>query len=119
MRTQVEEILNWAQDDLNPDDVFIVDAGSVLYVWIGSAASERERAGAPELADKFAAKSAAGSGRAAQLPVIRIEAGREPDAFKALFHGWSDDKVAGGYDPYEAKLKSTSGVRRAAPPAKS
>ena len=108
-------MLNWAQDDLEPEDVFIVDAGSMLYVWIGSAASARERAGAPELAEQFAAKSAAGSGRAAQLPVVRIEAGREPDAFKALFHGWSDDKVAGGYDPYEAALKAAHGVRRAAP----
>lgn len=109
----MEEILNWAQDDLEPDDVFIVDAGSMLYVWIGSGASERERTGAPELADKFAAKNAAGSGRAAQLPVVRIEAGKEPDAFKALFHGWSDAKVAGGFDPYEAKLKAMQGVRRA------
>mmetsp|Transcript_47473 Transcript_47473/g.110748 ORF Transcript_47473/g.110748 Transcript_47473/m.110748 type:complete len:92 (+) Transcript_47473:475-750(+) len=78
-------------------------------------ASEAEKAKAPELADKFAAKSSAQSGRSAQLPVVRIEAGREPAHFKALFHGWSDEKVALFYDPYEARLLAEKQVRRSRP----
>lgn len=109
---QVEEILNFAQDDLDPDDVSILDAGAVLYVWVGPGASERERTHSPELAEKFAEKSAAASGRSANVPVMRIEAGREPAHFKALFHGWADEKATVTYDPYEEKLKAQN-VRRA------
>jgi hypothetical protein len=110
----VEELLNWAQDDLEPDDVCILDAGSILYVWIGAGASEREHQSAPELAEKFASKTADSSGRPAQVPVVRIEAGNEPRAFKALFHGWSDEKVQKGYDPYEAKIRAAgTSVHRA------
>lgn len=42
-RLKVEEIHDFEQEDLAVDDVMVLDTGSEVYVWIGSAASEDEK----------------------------------------------------------------------------
>mmetsp|Transcript_14178 Transcript_14178/g.42982 ORF Transcript_14178/g.42982 Transcript_14178/m.42982 type:complete len:166 (-) Transcript_14178:495-992(-) len=111
---QAEEIFNWAQDDLSPDDCMLLDAGSTLYVWVGHGASDNEKRRAPELAEEYARSLSKKGGRASELPIVRVEQGREPIHFKAHFHAWSDEAADPFFDPYEAKLKAlkAKGVQR-------
>lgn len=47
----VEEIDEFTQRDLVEDDVMVLDDGDVVYVWIGSGASEEEKKQATEGAE--------------------------------------------------------------------
>lgn len=46
----VKEILNFFQDDLDIDDVFILDGGDEIYVWQGKDCSLEEREKSMQLA---------------------------------------------------------------------
>ena len=39
----VEEVLNFAQVDLVPEDVMLLDTGETLFVWLGHESSKSER----------------------------------------------------------------------------
>jgi len=91
----------------------LLDAGSVIYVWVGGGASPNERRRAPELAEQYADAVARRGGRPREIPIVQVAAGHEPVHFKAHFHGWSDEKADPFYDPYEAKLRAIKDVRRA------
>jgi len=66
---------------LDSKDVFIVDCGSELFVWVGSQASDGERAGALDTANKFLASAK----RPAWTQAKRVVDGGEPPSFKAKF----------------------------------
>ena len=44
--TSVEEILNFSQIDLVPEDVMILDVGETLFVWLGAESNAKERSDA-------------------------------------------------------------------------
>lgn len=46
----VKEILNFYQDDLDVDDVFILDGGDEIYVWEGVDCSDEEKEKSMQLA---------------------------------------------------------------------
>jgi hypothetical protein len=68
---------------LTSSDVFILDAGSELFVWIGSGTSSGEKREAMATAARFLQQS----GRPASTPVARVMQGSEPASFKVM--GWS------------------------------
>merc|ERR1712127_556292 len=68
---------------LDMTDVFILDVGLNIYVWIGKKASKQERANGI----KSGVAYLAANGRPADTPVQRITQGREPDNFFAEFDG--------------------------------
>ncbi len=47
----VKEILNFYQEDLDIDDVFILDGGDEIYVWEGRDCSEEEKEKSMQLAN--------------------------------------------------------------------
>lgn len=47
---KVDEIANFEQDDLDPDDIMVVDGGDEIYVWIGSGSTEEEKEKSLEMA---------------------------------------------------------------------
>ncbi|TMW63189.1 hypothetical protein Poli38472_002130 [Pythium oligandrum] len=101
-----EEIFDFAQDDLNVDDVFLLDTYTSLYIWIGTGANESEKREALKLADEYlsVAKS---DGRGDGTPVITVHCGNEPPMFTSNFLAW--DKAffeqSEFVDPYEARLR--------------
>ena len=42
-RFRVEEVLDFAQEDLEEDDVMILDAWKELFVWVGESARKEEK----------------------------------------------------------------------------
>lgn len=85
---QVEEIT--AEDgrlhraSLDTNDVFLVDTGSQLYVWIGAGSTAQEKSSGMDHAKQYLAKE----GRPEWCPVQRVlETGETPE-FKAQFHAW-------------------------------
>lgn len=49
-RFRVEEIANFAQDDLDPDDIMVLDGGDEVYVWVGTGSTEEEKAKSIDMA---------------------------------------------------------------------
>lgn len=96
---ETEEILEFSQDDLQLDDVYLLDVGSTVYVWLGPDANETERRGILELAAEYIKAS----GREG-TPVVQVKASQEPASFTCHFLGWDHAKAKVFQDPYEAKL---------------
>ena len=66
---------------LDSKDVFVVDSGSEIFVWIGSKASAGEKQEAP----KFAAQYLATNGRPAFLPITIVREGASNNFFELAF----------------------------------
>ncbi|KAG7401082.1 hypothetical protein PHYBOEH_002965 [Phytophthora boehmeriae] len=100
------EIVNFAQDDLNTEDVFLLDTYTTLYVWIGCGANDKERREAMNLAHKYL-EVAKSDGRGAGTPIVAVHCGNEPLLFTGNFVGWDSEFFSKSefLDPYEAKLK--------------
>jgi len=67
---------------LDSNDVFIVDVGHTVFVWVGSKATADERKKAMNYASDYLSKQ----GRPGYTPVTRIIDGGETDAFLKCFH---------------------------------
>jgi len=64
---------------LNTNEVFILDIGHTVYVWIGKGASKAERSNGIKFATDYLGKA----GRPLHTPCIRVLEGHEPKAFLA------------------------------------
>lgn len=85
-RLKVEEIKGYEQEDLFDDDIMILDANDVVFVWIGKGASDEERAKGPKYAHKMLSRQ----GRE-DVPVKEINQGDEPEEFIKHFPAWSPE----------------------------
>jgi hypothetical protein len=63
---------------LDGKDVFVLDAGTAVYVWVGKATSDEEKKQGVAVASKFVQQS----GRPAHTPITRVFEGAETTAFK-------------------------------------
>ena len=111
-----EPIFDFAQADLDHDDVFLLDTFTTIFVWIGEGANEAEKRAAPELAAAYISKR----GYEQTVPVVTVKSGYEPAIFTCHFLGWDASSAKGFIDPYEAKLQAAAAAKRASqrsPPA--
>lgn len=76
------------KDLLNSDDVFIVDTGSKLSVWVGRGASQAERREGMTRATAYLARN----GYPPNTPIERVSEGAESAQFKAEFYQWDPPK---------------------------
>jgi len=115
---KVEEIFSFSQEDLDPDDVFLLDSYNQVFVWVGDRSNEIEKALSFETAIKYVQE--VNDGRSIDTPIIKVHAGHEPNMFTCHFLGWDPVRAAKKEDPVKAKLRSlggtetTSDVREAA-----
>merc|ERR1712130_757628 len=70
-----------SKDMLDTNDVFIFDAGSELFVWVGKGASDNEKGKAFSFASKYLTEH----DRPPHLPTTQIYEGGENEYFEALF----------------------------------
>jgi advillin len=101
----VEEIFNFTQEDLIDDDVMLLDVVTSVYVWVGSNASEEEKAKAVQTAADYNAQAT--DGRDADTAVMEIKCGNEPAMFTTNFVGWDAELFTKNKfeDPYEKRLR--------------
>lgn len=71
--------LNFAK--LDTTDVFLVDSGTGVYIWIGKGASADERRNGMKYGTDYLAQH----GRPNETPLVRIAQSGEPPAFKFVF----------------------------------
>ncbi|CAG0917901.1 unnamed protein product [Notodromas monacha] len=84
-RLTAEEVVNFAQADLVPDDVMMLDAWDALFLWIGQESNAVERKGAEQMALEYLTADPAGRDN---IPVFRIKQGCEPPNFTGFFGAW-------------------------------
>ncbi len=101
---KVEEVVNYAQVDLEDNDVFLLDTYNTVFVWVGTHANAVEKAQALKVAQAYIDKAA--DGRDPTTPIIKVTAGHEPSLFTQHFLGWDATLAEQNtfVDPYEAKL---------------
>jgi len=66
---------------LKSEDVFIVDIGHTLFVWVGKGTTKKEKANAMKYATDYLSKQ----GRPSYIPVTRVLEGAEPAFFSKAF----------------------------------
>jgi len=96
----ITPVFDFSQEDLAEEDVFLLDAFTSVFVWVGSEANESEKAGAKEAAAEYIKAN----GYGADTPVVEIKSGSEPSIFTCYFLGWNATAKKAFVDPYEAKL---------------
>jgi len=80
------------------DDCFIVDAGGMIFVWVGKGANKNEKLRAMEFATEYLASQ----DRPPTVPIARVMEGKEPSEFWDAFAG----KQVGGRKQEAKKWKA-------------
>jgi gelsolin len=86
-KLQVSEIAsgkgNIKKSCLKSEDVFFVDNGHTIYVWIGSGTTKNEKS----MAIQYATDFLKAAGRPLSTPILRVLEGNEPASFSREFDG--------------------------------
>jgi len=97
---KVEPIFDFAQADLEEDDVFLLDTYTAVFVWLGSECNAVEKQKAGDTAKAYIEAQKYDP----DTPVITVKSGDEPPIFTSNFLGWAPNAAKKFVDPYEAKL---------------
>ncbi|KAK5969871.1 Actin-binding protein Fragmin [Trichostrongylus colubriformis] len=99
----VEEIANYDQESLDGDDVMIVDALNVIYVWVGTGANQNEKKNALQTAKKYMEYGKLP--RHGKTSIEMVYQGKETPSFKKLFPHWDDELFQGDHRTVEQMRK--------------
>jgi len=108
---KIEPVINFSQEDLEEEDVYILDVYTAIYIWLGTQANEKEKAAAAETAVAYMKAQ----GMDEDTPIITVSSGKEPEMFQANFLGWDESKKKTFVDPYEARLAKIKAANPAEP----
>ncbi|KYN44281.1 Villin-1 [Trachymyrmex septentrionalis] len=93
-----EQILGFRQNSLIPEAVWLLDAGSVIWIWIGKFSNPRTLQECVEDATVYLYTHPAGRNRNTTISVIKQ--GLEPATFIGLFDNWNHNLLR-DYKPFE------------------
>ncbi|KAI5705145.1 hypothetical protein M8J75_012335 [Diaphorina citri] len=88
-RFRVEEIMNFSQQDLIPEDVMLLDARDTIFLWLGDKANRDEVKQSTNLAIEYLKTDP--SNRDLDTPIMVIKQGYEPTTFTGFFGPWDTD----------------------------
>lgn len=108
----VNEIPDFDQSDLIPNDVMMLDTYNEVFLWIGPEATKTEQDESMKSALKYVQN--APDGRDPDTPVYSLRAGCEPPQFTSHFLGWS---AANAVSTNAWTAPASSGGAAAAPAA--
>ncbi|NXU21801.1 VILI protein, partial [Thalassarche chlororhynchos] len=80
------EIIDFTQDDLEEDDVYLLDTWDEVFFWIGKGANESEKEAAAVMVQEYLRSHP--SGRDLDTPIIVVKQGHEPPTFTGWFLAW-------------------------------
>lgn len=106
---KAEEIVNFAQTDLIPDDVMLLDASEAVILWIGANSRKDEQKAAIDLAMEYLRTDLSGR---QDTTIIQIKQGYEPPNFTGFFGAWNpklwnDSK---SFEEVRDEVKSKNGI---------
>jgi len=90
-----EKTVDFCQDDLDDDDVMIVDNGELVFLWVGTRASDVEVKMAYKAAQVYIGHMANKQPNKPRKLVASLKF-HESKRFKRNFHGWSQHKIPAG-----------------------
>ncbi|NXE89006.1 VILI protein, partial [Menura novaehollandiae] len=104
------EIIDFTQDDLEEDDVYLLDTWDQVFLWIGKGAKESEKEAAAVTAQEYLRSHP--TGRDLDTPIIVVKQGYEPPTFTGWFLAWDPlnwaDKKS--YETLRAELGDDSSL---------
>lgn len=84
---KLNQIIGFEQKDLAPEDIYLLDSGSMVYIWIGNLSPISERNMVWSIASYLIAKHP--TARDPQTPIALVKQGSEPPTFIGFFESWS------------------------------
>ncbi|GMT24777.1 hypothetical protein PFISCL1PPCAC_16074 [Pristionchus fissidentatus] len=99
----IEEIAGYDQEDLDGDDVMVLDALNIIYVWVGAGANAEERKEAEKTAQGYLNNSAVK--RHKKTVIETVFQGQETSTFKKFFSAW-DEKM------FKNQARSVANMRK-------
>ncbi|NXF55382.1 VILI protein, partial [Oceanites oceanicus] len=93
------EIIDFTQDDLEEDDVYLLDTWDQVFFWIGKGANESEKEASAVMVQEYLRSHP--SGRDLDTPIIVVKQGHEPPTFTGWFLAW-DPLIWADKKSYEA-----------------
>lgn len=91
-KLEAEEIHNFEQDDLFPEDVLILDTHAEVIIWVGHLTESKEKEHAFETGEKYIDLVASMDCLSPHVPLYRVQEGNEPCFFTTFFH-WDPTKA--------------------------
>ncbi|KAI3811715.1 hypothetical protein L1987_21444 [Smallanthus sonchifolius] len=91
---EIEELYNFDQDDLLPEDILILDTRAEVIVWVGQAVDPKEKKSALELGQKYIEQAESLDGLSPRVPLYKVTEGNEP-CFFTVYFSWEASKTSG------------------------
>ncbi|KAG5667148.1 hypothetical protein PVAND_015145 [Polypedilum vanderplanki] len=95
---QLDEIFAFDQKDLTSDNLYLLDAGSIIYVWLGNLVDLEHKNAAWIMALHLI--SIHPIPRSLKIPICIIKQSFEPISFTGFFNQW-DVKLLENYKPFD------------------
>ncbi|KAJ0809099.1 putative villin headpiece, villin/Gelsolin, ADF-H/Gelsolin-like domain superfamily [Helianthus annuus] len=99
----VEEVYNFDQDDLLPEDILILDTHAEVFVWIGQAVDPKEKKNALDYGQKYIEWAENLDGLNPRVPLYRVPEGNEPNFFTTYF-SWEPLKTQIHGNSFQKKI---------------
>ncbi|XP_028288226.1 villin-1 isoform X2 [Parambassis ranga] len=100
---KMTEVDDFAQSDLDEEDVMLLDTWEELFLWVGNFANQYETKEAWNSAQEYLRTHPAG--RDPDTPIVSVKQGQEPPTFTGWFNAWDPHKWSGGNSYEEMKNK--------------
>ncbi|XP_059183227.1 villin-1 [Centropristis striata] len=102
-RFKMTEVDDFAQSDLDEEDVMLLDTWEEIFLWVGTLANQYETKEAWNSAQEYLRTHPAG--RDTDTPIAFVKQGYEPPTFTGWFNAWDPHKWSGGNSYEEMKKK--------------
>ncbi|XP_038584655.1 villin-1 isoform X3 [Micropterus salmoides] len=87
---KMTEVEDFAQSDLDEEDVMLLDTWEEIFLWVGNFANEYETKEAWNCAQEYLRTHPAGRDR--DTPIVFVKQGYEPPTFTGWFNAWDPHK---------------------------
>ncbi|KAG5003501.1 hypothetical protein JHK84_027766 [Glycine max] len=109
---EVEEVYNFSQDDLLPEDILILDTHAEVFIWIGHSVEPKEKRNAFEIGQKYIDLVASLEGLSPHVPLYKVTEGNEPCFFTTYF-SWDHAKAMVMGNSFQKKVSLLFGLGHA------
>ncbi|XP_074478506.1 villin-1 isoform X2 [Sebastes fasciatus] len=100
---RMTEVDDFAQSDLDEEDVMLLDTWEEIFLWVGNSANQYETKEAWNSTQEYLRTHPAG--RDPDTPIVFVKQGYEPPTFTGWFNAWDPHKWSGGNSYEEMKKK--------------